>query len=78
MNPPFENGSDIKHILHARQMLKAGGRLVAICANGPRQERELQPLCDSWEVLPPGSFAEQGTNVNTVLLSMSADDEVTA
>jgi len=38
MNPPFENGADIKHIQHAMKMLKPGGRLVAICANGPRQQ----------------------------------------
>jgi SAM-dependent methyltransferase len=67
MNPPFENGSDIRHIQHALHMLKPGGRLVAICANGPRQQEKLQPLATSWEPLPAGTFAEQGTNVNTVL-----------
>jgi phospholipid N-methyltransferase len=71
MNPPFENGSDIKHILHAKSMLKPGGKLVAICAGGPRQTEKLQPLCDSWELLPAGTFASAGTNVNTVLLTMS-------
>jgi SAM-dependent methyltransferase len=70
MNPPFENGSDIRHVLHARQFLKPGGRLVAICANGPRQQRELQPIADSWEELPAGTFA--GTDVRTVLLTVSA------
>lgn len=68
MNPPFENGSDIKHILHARGMLKPGGRLVAICANGPRQREKLQPLADLWEDLPAGTFKDQGTGVNTALL----------
>jgi hypothetical protein len=37
LNPPFGNADDIKHIMHAWKMLKPGGRLVAICANGPRQ-----------------------------------------
>ncbi|MCP3943474.1 MAG: methyltransferase, partial [Desulfobacteraceae bacterium] len=37
MNPPFEKGQDIKHIKHALKFLKSGGRLVALCANGPRQ-----------------------------------------
>lgn len=69
MNPPFENGSDIKHILHARDMLKPGGKLVAICAAGPRQIEKLQPLADTWEELPEGTFA--GTGVRTVMLSMS-------
>lgn len=71
MNPPFENGADIKHILHARTFLKPNGRLVAICAGGSRQERELQPIAESWEVLPEGSFAAQGTNVRTVMLTLT-------
>lgn len=68
MNPPFANGSDIKHIDHARQMLNFGGRLVAICANGPRQQEKLKPLASTWIDLPQGTFKEQGTNVNTALL----------
>ena len=72
MNPPFENGADIKHITHALSFLAPGGRLVAICANGPRQQDKLQPLCDSWEELPEGTF--NGTGVRTVLLSMREVD----
>jgi len=68
MNPPFENGADIKHIRHAAGMLKPGGRLVAICANGPRQREALQPIAAHWEDLPAGTFAAQGTQVNTALL----------
>lgn len=30
MNPPFENNQDVKHIQHAFDLLKPGGRLVAI------------------------------------------------
>jgi phospholipid N-methyltransferase len=72
MNPPFNGGDDIKHILHARSMLKPGGRLVAICAGGPRQAEKLEPLADLWEPLPAGTFAAAGTNVSTVLLTMEA------
>jgi hypothetical protein len=83
MNPPFENGQDIAHIKHAIKFLAApgfdpmmcgdkGGRLVAICANGPRQQAELKPLATTWEELPEGSFAEAGTNVRTVLLTIDA------
>lgn len=68
MNPPFENGSDIKHILHAITFLKPGGRLVALCANGPRQNEKLKPLADHWEVLPENSFKNQGTGVNVALM----------
>ena len=68
MNPPFKNGDDIKHILHAKSHLKPGGKLIAICANGPRQHAQLKPLADYWEDLPEGTFKEAGTNVNTALL----------
>lgn len=68
MNPPFSHGEDIRHIQHARKFLAPGGRLVALCANGPRQREALQPLAAYWEDLPPGTFAESGTQVNAALL----------
>ena len=68
MNPPFENGVDIKHIKHAATMLRPGGKLVAICAGGPRQQKEHEPLATAWEQLPQGTFTNSGTQVNTVLL----------
>lgn len=68
MNPPFDNGADIKHILHALHMLEPGGRLVALCANGPRQQDALRPLATRWEPLPAGSFKQSGTMVNVTLL----------
>lgn len=68
MNPPFQNGSDIKHIKHAIEHLADGGRLVAICANGPRQKEELEPLASVWIDLEDGTFKEQGTNVRTALI----------
>lgn len=73
MNPPFENGSDIKHIEHALTFLKPGGKLVALCANGPRQQAKLQPMADSWENLPAGSFKASGTNVNVAMLTITKD-----
>lgn len=72
MNPPFKNGQDIRHIMHARTLLRPGGRIVAICAAGPRQHEALQSIADSWEPLPDGTFSEQGTGVRTVLCSFSA------
>lgn len=66
MNPPFAHGADIKHILHALTFLNPGGRLVAICANGPRQQAELQPLADQWIEMEE-AFAEAGTNVRTAI-----------
>lgn len=68
MNPPFKDGADIKHITHALQFLRPGGRLVAICANGPRQAKKLKPLAAHWCELPAGTFKDAGTNVNTAIL----------
>jgi hypothetical protein len=76
MNPPFANADDIKHIMHALKMLKPGGRLVAICANGPRQNDKLRPLVEArggiWEELPSDTFIGAGTGVRTVLLLLDA------
>lgn len=66
MNPPFANGQDIAHIQHATGFLAPGGRLVAICANGPRQNEKLRPMACEWYDLPPNSFA--GTGVNAAML----------
>ncbi len=76
MNPPFANADDIKHVMHAMRMLKPGGKLVAICANGPRQNNQLRPLVEQcggeWEELPRETFAESGTAVNTALFTLKA------
>lgn len=67
MNPPFSGGADVKHIKHALTMLGPEGRLVALCANGPRQQAELQPLATAWIPLE-GAFEEAGTGVNVALM----------
>jgi predicted RNA methylase len=76
MNPPFVNGQDIAHIKHALKFLTTGGKLVALCANGPRQNDQLRSMVEAngglWEVLPPDTFKESGTGVNAVLLTMTA------
>lgn len=75
MNPPFKDAEDIRHIKHAIDLLKTGGRLVAICANGPRQNAQLRPFIEeqggAWEELPAGSFAESGTNVHAALITFT-------
>lgn len=40
MNPPFEDLQDIDHVVHAFELLKPGGRLVAIMANNKEGDRE--------------------------------------
>ena len=68
MNPPFDRGADVKHVLHALAKLKPGGRLVSVVADGPRQREKLQPLASAWIELPAGTFAEAGTSVNTAIV----------
>jgi len=77
MNPPFSRSEGIKHILHARAFLKPGGRLVALCANGPRERFALRDsgVASEWRDLPAGSFAEAGTNVNVALVVIDAPQE---
>lgn len=74
MNPPFRNGEDVAHIRHALRFLKPGGRLVAVCA----QRAEFGTLADlhngTYEPLPEGTFAEQGTGVRVALLVLDAPD----
>ena len=52
--------------------LKPGGKLVALCANGPRQREAFMNEAEHWEDLPAGSFREQGTNVNVALMVLTA------
>jgi predicted RNA methylase len=72
MNPPFENRADQKHIEHAFEFLKDGGRLVAICSSttGARLESWTAERSGFVEPLPPGSFAtsERPTGVNCALV----------
>lgn len=68
MNPPFTNGQDIKHIRHAMKFLGEDGRIVAICANGPKQHEEFDAVASQWIDLEPGAFSESGTNVNAAIV----------
>ncbi len=73
MNPPFEDGQDIEHVLHAWDCLKAGGRIVAIMSDGvfSRKDNQAQGF-QSWlkvvdgysEKLPDGSFLKSDVPVN--------------
>jgi len=70
MNPPFKQGCDIRHIEHAAGMLAPGGLLVSLCYDGTKQNAKLRPMCDTWERLPSGSFREEGTSADVVLLTI--------
>lgn len=68
MNPPFKMGRDIKHIMHAYEFLKPGGRLVALCYNGVRQNKILGPWADKWHVLADNTFKSEGTAANVAMI----------
>ncbi len=72
MNPPFDHGLDIRHILYARELLAPDGRLVAICADGPRQRDAFESIADLYEPLPADTFAAQGTRVRTAIVVLEA------
>jgi hypothetical protein len=76
MNPPFEKGQDIDHVLHAYECLAPGGILVSVMSAGPfyRSDNKAEGF-RSWlagegglvEDLGPGAFkkAFRSTGVNT-------------
>ena len=80
MNPPFEQGQDIEHVLHAYACLKPGGRLVSIMSPSPffsstKKAQEFRRWLDedmSYDLqsLPDDSFAkgERPTGVATRLI----------
>lgn len=79
MNPPFEHGQDIDHVRHAYELLKPGGRLVAIMCEGSfnrsdrkaTEFREWLASVGGWsEKLPDGAFkdSERPTGVATRLV----------
>ena len=81
MNPPFDRGRDCEHVRHAFDFLKPGGVLVSIMSASVefREDKRttdfrafVERFGGKFEDLPPGSFAESGTNANTVLLTIRA------
>ena len=80
MNPPFGKGAGVQHVFHALRFLKPGGRLVAVLGAGldyrdDGPSRELRNLIEAWNgttaILPPGSFRAAGTDVKTVLITLT-------
>lgn len=76
MNPPFDQCRDLDHVTHALNFLKPGGVLVSVMGAGVefREDRktadfraEVERRGGHFRDLPPASFAESGTYMNTVL-----------
>jgi len=79
MNPPFDRERDVDHVTHALEFLKPGGQLFAIMSAGTEFRETKKAVAfralverhsGSFRDLPPGSFRESGTNVNTIILTM--------
>ncbi|MBX6420186.1 MAG: hypothetical protein IRZ06_04135, partial [Nevskia sp.] len=74
MNPPFSDGRDIQHVRHAYELLKPGGRLVAILSEGTffrntQQAKDFRSWLESVgatdEKLAEGTFEDRSLPVNT-------------
>jgi len=81
MNPPFDGGRDIDHVVHAMRFLRPGGRLAAVMSAGvefreDRKTADFRAMVERYGGrfydLPAGSFAASGTMVNTVICEMRA------
>lgn len=71
MNPPFHMRADIRHIQHALQFLKRGGKLAAICFNTSSRQDVFREIAETWEEIPVNAFSKSGTGVSTVMFSIS-------
>ncbi|WP_260675334.1 PLxRFG domain-containing protein [Comamonas aquatica] len=74
MNPPFSDGRDIQHVQHAYNLLRPGGRIVAIMGEGAFFQSNkraegfrvwLESVGGTTEKLPDGSFMDPSLPVNT-------------
>ena len=85
MNPPFYGTHWMDHVRHAWDFVAPGGRLVAILpVSAHVAETKAHIQFRRWAErvngrytygmftdLPPESFAESGTNINTVVFSLT-------
>jgi predicted RNA methylase len=81
MNPPFDRERDIDHVMHALGFLKPKGKLVSVMSahtefaetrKASAFRAHIKKLGGRMLDLPARSFSEVGTNVNTILLTVSA------
>ena len=77
MNPPFEEGQDCVHVMHAFNMLKPGGTLVAIMgANQEYRENGKYKIFKEWlagkhphtKKLPKDAFKDSGTMFGATII----------
>lgn len=85
MNPPFckvGKGDHLDHVRHAFDLLKPGGLLISILPSSVefRQDRRYVAFREFFDNakftrLPPDSFRESGTGVNTITMGICKDFE---
>lgn len=76
MNPPFTKQQDIDHVEKAWSILRGHGRVVSIMSPGfmfrqNKKSTDFKKLVEEngyWEELPPETFKESGTMINTVIV----------
>ncbi len=80
MNPPFEKSQDVRHVRHAFEQLKPGGRLVAIMGAGVMFRADcasfrewVDQLGGELTDIAAGAFKSSGTGVATVMLVLDRD-----
>lgn len=66
MNPPFTMRSDIRHVMHAIKFLKPGGLLASIVMATDHRRQAFRGW--EWHDLPPGTFKESNTGVDTAIV----------
>lgn len=78
MNPPFSKQADIKHIMHAADFLKPGGRLVSVMSAGIEFRENaksnffrtfVEEMGGRFILLPEGAFRSSGTMVRTIIVT---------
>lgn len=78
MNPPFSNGADIDHVRHAYNLIDEG-ELISIMSEGSfyRSDKKatsfrlwLDEVGGHSEQLPPNTFKQSGTSVNTRIVTI--------
>lgn len=80
MNPPFTGGQDIAHVTRALELLRPGGVLVALMsphftfadnAKATRFRVLLEDLNAEVEEVAAGTFKESGTDIRTIMVTVS-------
>lgn len=75
MNPPFSRGRDCRHIMHAANFLRPGGRLVSLCYAGVKQRAAFEQSPQwTWRELPSGSFKSEGTQASTAMVTHQREE----